>query len=252
VVQSHAYRFRGLGRHIFESFEDLFSARFAAIIERFKVIIGISKDPYDHYLKLRDALSKSGIETGFFFQYAPYHVRDRNISWNRIRFGHFLKHIADYNSIGYYRSQGAMLDTDQFKIELDRLDQLLHSNVSRAIISQNRVLLPDIYEEMVAQEISDDYSMGYDDAVGFKSGTCTPYPFYNLGLELEQPLKIHPFIVSDAIFEIEERDEVVNKLKAIKDKVAEVSGTFYLQFNNRAVGSLGVTNFVKLINTIHG
>lgn len=252
VVQSHAYRFRGLGRHIFESFEDLFSARFAAIIERFKVIIGISKDPCDNYLKLGDALSKSGIETGFFFQYAPYHVRDRNISWNRIRFGHFLKHIADYNSIGYYRSQGAMLDTDQFKIELDRLDQLLHSNVSRAIISQNRVLLPDIYEEMVAQEISDDYSMGYDDAVGFKSGTCTPYPFYNLGLELEQPLKIHPFIVSDAIFEIEERDEVVNKLKAIKDKVAEVSGTFYLQFNNRAIGSLGVTNFVKLINTIHG
>jgi len=105
---------------------------------------------------------------------------------------------------------------------------------------------------MVVQEISDDYSMGYDDAVGFKSGTCTPYPFYNLGLELEQPLKIHPFIVSDAIFEIEERDEVVNKLKAIKDKVAEVSGTFYLQFNNRAIGSLGVTNFVKLINTIHG
>ena len=152
----------------------------------------------------QNRLNKLRIETGFFFQYAPYHVRDRNISWNRLRFGHFLKHIADYNSIGYYRSQGAMIDTEQFKIELERLDQLLHRKVSRAIISQNRVLLPDAYEEMVVQEISDDYSMGFDDAIGFKSGTCTPYPFYNLGLELEQPLKIHPFVVSDVIFEIED------------------------------------------------
>lgn len=252
VVQSHAYSFRGLGRHIFESFEDLFSARFSAIIERFKVIIGIAKDPYDHYLKLRNALNKSRIETGFFFQYAPYHVRDRNISWNRLRFGHFLKHIADYNSIGYYRSRGAMIDTEQFKIELERFDQLLHRKVTRAIISQNRVLLPDAYEEMVVQEISDDYSMGFDDAIGFKSGTCTPYPFYNLGLELEQPLKIHPFIVSDAIFEIEDRDEVVKKLKSIKNKVNEVKGTLYVQFNNRFIDSLGVANFIQLIKTIDG
>ena len=252
VVQSHAYSFRGLGRHIFESFEDLFSARFSAIIERFKVIIGIAKDPHDHYLKLRTALNKLRIETGFFFQYAPYHVRDRNISWNRLRFGHFLKHIADYNSIGYYRSRGAMIDTEQFKIELERFDQLLHQKVSRAIISQNRVLLPDAYEEMVVQEISDDYSMGFDDAIGFKSGTCTPYPFYNLGLELEQPLKIHPFIVSDAIFEIEDRDEVVKILKAIKNKVKEVKGTLYVQFSNRFIDSLGVANFIKLIKTIDG
>lgn len=252
VVQSHAYSFRGLGRHIFESFEDLFSARFSAIIERFKVIIGIAKDPHDHYLKLRTALNKLRIETGFFFQYAPYHVRDRNISWNRLRFGHFLKHIADYNSIGYYRSRGAMIDTEQFKIELERFDQLLHRKVSRAIISQNRVLLPDAYEEMVVQEISDDYSMGFDDAIGFKSGTCTPYPFYNLGLELEQPLKIHPFIVSDAIFEIEDRDEVVKILKAIKNKVKEVKGTLYVQFSNRFIDSLGVANFIQLMKTIDG
>ena len=145
-----------------------------------------------------------------------------------------------------------MIDTEQFKIELERFDQLLHQKVSRAIISQNRVLLPDAYEEMVVQEISDDYSMGFDDAIGFKSGTCTPYPFYNLGLELEQPLKIHPFIVSDAIFEIEDRDEVVKILKAIKNKVKEVKGTLYVQFSNRFIDSLGVANFIKLIKTIDG
>ena len=252
VIQSHAFRFRGLGRHIFESFEDLFAGRLSAIAGRFKVMAGIAKDPYDHYLKLRKSLQKLGVEIGFFFQFAPYHVRDRNISWNRLRFGYFLKHIADYTSIGYYRSQGAMLSAEQFKVEIDRLDQLLHRKVSSAIIAQNRVLLPDAYEELVAQEISDDYSMGYDDAIGFKSGTCTPYPFYNLGLELEQPLKVHPFVVSDVIFTIEERDKIVDKLRAIKDKVAEVDGTFYLQFGNRAIGSLGVTNFINLIKEIDG
>ena len=104
----------------------------------------------------------------------------------------------------------------------------------------------------MAQEISDDYSMGYDEAIGFKSGTCTPYPFYNLGLELEQPLKVHPFVVSDVIFTIEERDKIVDKLRDLKDKVAEVDGTFYLQFGNRAIGSLGVTYFINLIKAIDG
>jgi hypothetical protein len=44
----------------------------------------------------------------------------------------------------------------------------------------------------------------------------------------------------------------VDKLRAIKDKVAEVDGTFYLQFGNRAIGSLGLTNFINLIKEIDG
>lgn len=252
VVQSHAYLFRGLARHLFEISQDGFSGKFSQIVHRLRVLFSSLTDPYDNYLSLARALEQLGVDFRFFFQFAPYHVRDRNVSWNRPGFGYFLKHIADYTEIGYYRSRSALIDLNQFKVEKARLEQLLHRQTTKTCIAQNAVVLPDVYQELVGSEITEDYSMGYEEAIGFKAGTCTPFPFYDLGLELEQPLRIHPFVAATTIFEQENHDSLIAQLQKIKNQVASVEGKLYLQFNNRFIGAIGQDEFISLLKAIDG
>ena len=132
------------------------------------------------------------------------------------------------------------------------MEQLLHRQTTKTCIAQNAVVLPDVYQELVGSEITEDYSMGYEEAIGFKAGTCTPFPFYDLGLELEQPLRIHPFVAATTIFEQENHDLLIAQLQKIKNQVASVEGKLYLQFNNRFIGAIGQDEFISLLKAIDG
>ena len=57
--------------------------------------------------------------------------------------------------------------------------------------------MPNMYKNLLNSSIKNDYSMGFASMPGFRSGTCNSYFFYDLDLELETDLKIHPFIVMD-------------------------------------------------------
>jgi hypothetical protein len=65
----------------------------------------------------------------------------------------------------------------------------------------NRVDLPHTYRNLVEAEFTDDFTMGYTHEIGFRAGTCTPFYFYDIPLELQQPLKVHPFAVHDYAFQ---------------------------------------------------
>jgi hypothetical protein len=72
--------------------------------------------------------------------------------------------------------------------------------------------------------------MGYHDTLGFRAGTCSPFYFYDIGLEIQTPLKVHPFCAAysgrlDAVLNV---DKIMEMAKAIQ----EVNGTFIPVFHN--------------------
>jgi len=60
-----------------------------------------------------------------------------------------------------------------------------------------RLNLPDTYRNLIDEDITDDYSMGYAALPGFRAGICSPYNFYDLDIEVETKLRVHPFMVMD-------------------------------------------------------
>lgn len=191
-----------------------------------------------------------GVNLFPFFQYSRYDVNDRNVSWSKSKYGFFLKHINDYLEIGYLRSRLALEDAGLFKIELKKMQQLLHRPLHKAVLSEHRILLPDAYQELVQEEVKEDFSMGYADVIGFRAGTCTPFPFYDLGLEVEQPLRVYPICASHEALVPLDLETTEKQLITIANEVKAVKGTFCLQLSNKYIQKMGVETITRFVKSI--
>ncbi|MGA0987988.1 MAG: hypothetical protein ACO3RO_07385 [Flavobacteriaceae bacterium] len=251
VVSSHKYHYRSLSRHLLEVLVDSAQFRFSEVGERLATLFLFKADPYDHYLSLKNSLASLNVELLLFFQFSRYAINDRNVSWSKNKFGFFLKHINDYLEIGYYRSRLALEDAEVFKSEFRKMQQLLHRPIRRTALANNRILLPDAYQELVQEEVQEDFSMGYTDVIGFRAGTCTPFPFYDLGLEIEQPLRVYPICVTDTALNRLDKETTESQLKQLAAQVQAVKGTLCVQFSNEYIGRVGEKVALQLIKTLN-
>lgn len=94
------------------------------------------------------------------------------------------------------------------------------------------VSLPDIYRNLVELEIERDFTMAYEDSIGFRAGTCTPFLFYDLDYETRTPLMIHPLAASTKAFEGKFASDINKTVTQIMAEVNQVNGTFTMVFSN--------------------
>jgi hypothetical protein len=102
----------------------------------------------------------------------------------------------------------------------------------------------------VQEEVQEDFSMGYSDVIGFRAGTCTPFPFYDLGLEIEQPLRVYPICVTELALAQLDKETIESQLKQIAHQVQSVRGTLCVQFSNEYIGLVGENTTLQLIQTL--
>ncbi|MBK7855238.1 MAG: hypothetical protein IPJ79_10315 [Bacteroidetes bacterium] len=98
--------------------------------------------------------------------------------------------------------------------------------------------MPNTYRHLIDADISDDYTMGYAGQVGFRAGTCSTFYFYDLDLEQETNLKVHPFACMDATFKYYMKtdvDKVMDIVKSLVDEVRAVNGTFISLWHNESL-----------------
>ena len=102
----------------------------------------------------------------------------------------------------------------------------------------NRVDVPETYRNLITAEFTDDFTMGYSHQIGFRAGTCTPFQFYDIPLEVQQPIKIFPFVLHDySLLEIDKKLELERRMDAIYNEIKLVKGTFISVFSNELLGS---------------
>ncbi|MDZ7847135.1 MAG: hypothetical protein U5L96_10390 [Owenweeksia sp.] len=63
-----------------------------------------------------------------------------------------------------------------------------------------KLSFPETYRNLIDLEITDDYTMGFASETGYRAGICTPFRFYDLELETETALTVHPFPVMDGTY----------------------------------------------------
>ena len=98
--------------------------------------------------------------------------------------------------------------------------------------------LPETYEALIKAGITDDHSMGYASAAGFRAGIASPYKFYNLRKEQETDLIIHPFAFMDTTLEDYlglNPDEYVKAVSPVIDEVKAVNATLVGIWHNYAL-----------------
>ena len=250
VTTSHCYALKGFSRSMAGFFLDLGKLRFSALVKRVAVWINPKKDPYDNFEKLIKIHKKFKSKAMFFFQFAAYSTHDKNISIYRNTFRHLIKSVADYSVVSLSASLASADDVAILKLEKKRLADLINRPVKYIRLRYNRVVVPLTYRNLVESEFTDDYTMGYTHHLGFRAGTCTPFYFFDLNLEAQQPLRVHPFIVCDyALTKYNDKQQVFEVLDKFHRDIKNVNGTFILVFSNELLGGKHKINWLDLYET---
>lgn len=198
------------------------------------------KDPFDTYEMLRHIHSKHNLNPIFFFLYAHRGDKkyDVNIKTDKENFNTLIKETSQYADIGIHPSYASNQHKELLTEEIKSLSLLIEKPIHKSRQHFLKLHLPKTYLQLKDADILHDYSMGYASQAGFRAGTCTPFYWYDLQLEKQSVLKVHPFAVMDATLKVylklnpEKGKEVIAK---IMDHVKLVNGTFCCLWHNESL-----------------
>jgi Txe/YoeB family toxin of Txe-Axe toxin-antitoxin module len=203
--------------------------------ERISVLLGKQKDPYDTYAYQLDLQKKYELEVVYFCLLGEYGLNDKNISFTKRRFQLLIKHLSDYASIGMHPSYGSNSNDERLSKEINRLEGITKREVFKSRQHFLKLTLPGTYNSLIDQGITEDYTMGFASALGFRASICTPFSFYDLDTELTLPIKIFPFSVMDSTLLYYLKLSPQQSLKQIIELIQEVKnvgGTFISLWHN--------------------
>jgi hypothetical protein len=234
ISEAFAYTNKGLGRSLWEMGEDLYSLKFKSILWRLLAIFRLQKDPFLVYDWLLSQHDNKKTRLIFFFLMADYSLINKSINIHNPAFRLLVKNLADHLKIGSEISLSGQNDTEKMDLEIKRLEKITHRKAFGTFQFRARLNLPETYRKLIDLEVTEDYSMGYINQVGFRAGTSQPFYFYDLGYEIQTPLKIIPFCMSDEALK-DFSAEIRNlKLTQLVEEVRRNHGTFTAVFSHKA------------------
>ncbi len=236
VDVAYSYICKGIVRTTGGIFVDLIKLDFSKIYERILCELQLKKDPYDTFDFILENYKKYDINTIFFFLVGDYSIFDKNISINNVKFQSLIKYIADYFDVGLCVSYASDKKKRIIYTEIKRLQKVLNREITKSKQHFSKLELPYTYRKLIDANIREDYSMGYTDRIGFRSGTSRPFYFYDLGYESTTLLKVYPLSISDEMLKYQMRLSPQKALEEIKkniDIIKKVNGTYISVWHNK-------------------
>ncbi len=251
VTSSHCYAHRGFVRSAAGLLMDLGTLKLKRAWERIQVWIKMLPDPYDNYAKLIAIHKKFDIRSLFFFQFAEYSTYDKNVAPTNEKFKHLIKSVADYNIVSLAASYSSFHSVALLKEEKKRLSNVIHRPINASRFRYNRVDVPASYRNLTEAEFTDDYTMGYTHEIGFRASTSYPFYFYDINLEVQQPIKIHPFAVHDyALLKMAGKEGILQEMTSLYQQVKSVHGSFITIFSNELLGDKKEVDWLDLYENV--
>lgn len=240
IDSAYCYRRKGVLRTLVGIGKDIFiDNKSSEVRKRFRVLTKRQPDPFDTFEFIIDThLQHPGIRLKFFPLMGDYNVYDKPISYQDNDFRQLLQHLCDYAKMGLHGSYASHDDPEKLAVESDRLADILHRRTVRNRYHFLRLTLPGSYTALIDNGILHDYTMGYADEPGFRAGTGTPYPFFDLESNSETPLTIHPFVVMDSTlyyYKHMSTDDAWPLYQQLLEATYDVGGTFCALWHNQSL-----------------
>lgn len=231
------YAARPFSRAVGASVKELLRGESNAVTERWRVRSGKVVDPFEKAVEVvakeRDKVSHAIffflMRGGTRFDHAadPAHAATRKL----------MQRAASVGEVGLHPSYASSDDQHMAEEERDALQSILGKEVVHTRQHFLRWKLPETLHTIAHRSgYQQDHTLGFTDRVGFRVGTCTPFPWYDLEREQETDLMLHPFAVMDSAL-IEQQhlgaEEVARMMGAMSDLVRAVDGEFVSVWHDR-------------------
>ena len=238
IDNAFAYLEKGFFRTIGAFIRSIIQLNYQDFLDRLNVLFFHKKDPYDTYNFLLDIHNKYNLKTIIFFLLANYGRLDRNVSYKSLKYQSIIKHLNKFFNIGIHASYASNSNPKKLKLEIDRLSSIIGAKITNNRQHYLALNLPYSYQNLIVNNISNDYSMGFPSQLGFRAGTSHSFVFFNLQNNAITNLLIHPFCVMDVTLMNYLKLKPANALSAIKllvDEVKYVNGCFISIWHNESL-----------------
>ena len=206
---------------------------FYSILEQFLVLFGLKKDPYDNFDALENLFMDLKIYPQYFFLFAKNPFIDKGISIYKTSYRELIKHVADYNSVSLLVSYEGQCDPSILSKEKKKLKNLIHQKISSVRFNCGLLSSAKTYYGLISEELEEDYSMGYNEEIGYRASTAVPFYFYDLNNDLQTSLKINPVVATEEGFKKFSDHKAFKKLKEIYEGLSTGSSVHIVSVSNR-------------------
>ena len=171
-----------------------------------------------------------------------------------------IKSVIDADEeIGLHPSYLTSENYEYFKEEKSKLDNVLKSIGSKEISSSRQHYLRfDIrshYRNIEELDISHEYSLGFTDYCGFRSGTCRPYFPFDVLNRSKHKFTVHPLLIMDTTllkYLKTSKKEILNIHSNFSKTVKNYKGEFiYLWHNTELMTSRGKKLYKEILKVIN-
>ena len=235
IDQAFTYSQKGLVRSIGGYLKSARDLNFKDIIQRTRVLFSGFKDPFNTFDLQIEYQKRYNLHPVYFFLFGHYGEFDKNINTRNRIFRFLIKKMGDYAQIGIHPSYKTNDHPELLHDEIKNLEQVVNKDITQSRQHYLKLILPTTYRNLIEVDITDDYSMGYAALPGFRAGICNTYNFYDLDIEVETKLRIHPFMVMDGTL----KDymnltpaDAIEQIRLLIDEVKKVDGTFVSLWHN--------------------
>jgi hypothetical protein len=210
--------------------------------QRTVVFLRLRNDPYDTYQYILETYQSKPDQLIFFFLIGDRNQFDRNISYKNKPFRKLIASLASVCKVGIHPSYASNDKPWLFEKEKERLEKIIHQPVTHSRQHYLKLKLPKTYQNLLKSGITDDYTMGFASLVGFRAGTCTPFPFFDLSRNKRTVLIIHPFQTMDVTLKNYmhlKPQQAWHLIEELMLEVKKVNGTFISLWHNESLKDSG-------------
>ncbi len=244
IDNAWAYLNKGFWRTYGALAKSILKGNISEFKSRIRVLHGKEKDPYHTYEYLDSVFANNEEKVKFFFLLGDYGKLDKNVSHEDPGFQKLIQKIAQDYDIGIHPSFAGFVNGCHGKVirEAKRLEEITERKITKSRQHYLNLKFPKTYQNLIKAGITEDYTMGFADQIGFRAGTCTPYFFYDLENETITNLLVVPFQVMDGTilhYLKLSPENAFTEVEKIMLEIKEVGGTFVSIWHNETVNDLG-------------
>lgn len=207
---------------------------------RFNVLLGFAKDPYDAYDWLDKLHEENQLEPIYFFLVAKMNgIYDKNILPHKKAMKLLIKrHVKKY-SIGIHPSWHSFKHSDVLINEIRSLESISETIITASRHHYIHFTIPDTYRRLLHYDVFNDYTMGYGSINGFRASVATPFYWFDIEKNRQTKLLVHPFCFMEANSYYEQKftpEQAFEELMYYTDICKKVNGKLITIWHNNFLG----------------
>jgi hypothetical protein len=221
---------------------DIVSGYFQKFLQRMNVMRGKIKDPFDVYDDMEALAQKTSIPMIFFFQVCSKGKYDKAVNVKSREFSVLVKRISEFAIIGIHPSYSGGQNADKIIAEKKILEDITGKPVKHSRHHFLKLNIPQTARVLCEAGISDDYTMGFADAPGWRAGTCKPFRIFDIEQNITLPLTTHPITIMDGTlgeYLKLNHDQAFERIAQLYSITQQYMGEFIPLWHNETLSNTG-------------